>query len=205
MQEILRGAAEVLPSREALRERLALGRPLRIKLGVDPTNFDLHLGHTVPLRKLLTFQRLGHEVQFLIGGFTARIGDPTGRSEARPQLTRDQVETYAAKFLEQVFTILDRSRTTVMNNADWFERMTFADAIAIAAQATVARMLERDYFEARWEKQLPIHLHEFLYPTYAGPRFCRDALRQSRSRHGPEVQHPHGPPDAGTPGSRPRW
>lgn len=168
VQEFLRGVAECLPSVEALRERLAQGRPLRVKLGVDPTNFDLHLGHTVPLRKLAQLQRLGHHIQFLLGGFTARIGDPTGRSEARPQLTREQVSAYAARFLEQAYTILDRERTEVLNNADWFDRMTFADAIAIASQATVARMLERDYFQKRWEKKLPIHLHEFLYPLMQG-------------------------------------
>lgn len=166
--EVLRGVAEVLPSREALRERLAKGRPLKVKLGVDPTNFDLHLGHTVPLRKLRQLQNLGHHIQFLIGGFTARIGDPTGRSAARPQLTPEQVQAYAAKFLEQVFTILDREKTEVLNNADWFGRMNFADAVRLASQATVARMLERDYFEKRWKDNLPIYLHEFLYPLMQG-------------------------------------
>lgn len=168
IQEIVRGVAEVLPSREALAERLAPGRPLRVKLGVDPTNFDLHLGHTVPLRKLRGLQRLGHHIQFLIGGFTARIGDPTGRSEARPQLSREQVDAFAGKFLEQVFTILDREKTEVLNNADWFERMMFADVVRLASQATVARMLERDYFQDRMQKNLPIHLHEFLYPLMQG-------------------------------------
>jgi len=168
VREILRGVAECLPSVDVLRDRLAKGRPLKIKLGVDPTNFDLHLGHTVPLRKLRQLQNLGHHIQFLIGGFTARIGDPTGRSEARPQLTRDQVQSYAQKFLDQVFTILDREKTEVMNNADWFDKMTFVDAIHIASQATVARMLERDYFQKRWKDKQPIHLHEFLYPLMQG-------------------------------------
>lgn len=168
VREILRGVSECLPSVEQLKARLAKGRPMKIKLGVDPTNFDLHLGHTVPLRKLRQLQNLGHHIQFLIGGFTARIGDPTGRSEARPTLTREQVQQYAQKFLDQVFTILDREKTEVMNNGDWFDRMTFVDAISLASQATVARMLERDYFQKRWKDNQPIHLHEFLYPLMQG-------------------------------------
>ncbi len=168
LKEVLRGVVEVLPSVEALKDRLTSGRPLRVKLGVDPTNFDLHLGHTVPFRKLHQLQKLGHHIQFLIGGFTARIGDPTGRSEARPQLTREQVDQYAKKFLDQVFTVLDREKTEVLNNADWFDKMTFADGIQLASQATVARMLERDYFEKRYKDNQPIHLHEFLYPLMQG-------------------------------------
>lgn len=164
---ITRGCDAVLKQDE-LAARLALGRPLRIKAGFDPTAPDLHIGHTVLLNKMRQFQELGHEVTFLIGDFTGMIGDPTGKSVTRKPLTREDVAANAATYAEQVFKVLDRTRTVVRFNSEWFDRMSSADMIRLAGQHTVARMLERDDFSKRYAAQQPIAIHEFLYPLVQG-------------------------------------
>lgn len=164
---IARGSEEIL-KREELQARLALGRPLRIKAGFDPTAPDLHLGHTVLLNKMRQFQDLGHQVIFLIGDFTGMIGDPTGKSATRKPLTREDVLANAQTYAEQVFKVLDRERTEVRFNSEWFGQMGAADMIRLAAQHTVARMLERDDFAKRYAAQQPIAIHEFLYPLVQG-------------------------------------
>ena len=164
---IARGSEEIL-KREELQARLALGRPLRIKAGFDPTAPDLHLGHTVLLNKMRQFQDLGHQVVFLIGDFTGMIGDPTGKSATRKPLTREDVLANAQTYAEQVFKVLDRERTEVRFNSEWFGQMGAADMIRLAAQHTVARMLERDDFAKRYAAQQPIAIHEFLYPLVQG-------------------------------------
>jgi tyrosyl-tRNA synthetase len=169
---ISRGADEIL-KREELQARLgasmkAGGRPLRIKAGFDPTAPDLHLGHTVLLNKMRQFQDLGHQVIFLIGDFTGMIGDPTGKNVTRKPLTRDDVLANAQTYAEQVFKVLDRERTEVRFNSEWFGQMTAADMIKLAAQHTVARMLERDDFSKRYAAQQSIAIHEFLYPLVQG-------------------------------------
>ena len=148
--------------------RLALGRPLRIKAGFDPTAPDLHLGHTVLLNKMRQFQDLGHTAIFLIGDFTGMIGDPTGKNVTRKPLTRDEVLANAETYAKQVFKVLDRERTEVRFNSEWFGKMDASDMIRLAAQHTVARMLERDDFAKRYAAQQPIALHEFLYPLVQG-------------------------------------
>lgn len=167
MALIRRGAAEIIDENE-LRARLALGRPLRVKVGFDPTAPDLHLGHTVVMHKMRHFQELGHTVIFLIGDFTGRIGDPSGRSETRPPLTAEQVLANAETYKSQVFKILDPEKTEVAFNSRWFGELSAADFIRLAANATVARMLERDDFEKRFREQRPISIHEFLYPLCQG-------------------------------------
>ena len=164
---IARGSDEIL-KREELQARLALGRPLRIKAGFDPTAPDLHLGHTVLLNKMRQFQDLGHQVIFLIGDFTGMIGDPTGKNVTRKPLTRDDVLANAQTYADQVFKVLDRERTEVRFNSEWFGAMTAADMIRLAAQHTVARMLERDDFAKRYAAQQSIAIHEFLYPLVQG-------------------------------------
>ncbi len=143
-------------------------RPLRIKYGADPTSADLHLGHTVPLRKLRMFQDLGHLVVFIIGDFTARIGDPSHRSETRPMLSTEQIKLNALTYQEQVFKILDQQKTEVRYNSEWLEKMTPADFLHLTAQYTVARLLERDDFQKRYKSNQPIALIEFLYPLMQG-------------------------------------
>ncbi|MDR7100365.1 tyrosyl-tRNA synthetase [Lysobacter niabensis] len=164
---ISRGADEIL-KRDELEARLQLGRPLRIKAGFDPTAPDLHLGHTVLLNKMRQFQDLGHQVIFLIGDFTGMIGDPTGKNVTRKPLTREDVLANAQTYSEQVFKVLDRERTEVRFNSEWFGQMTAADMIKLAAQHTVARMLERDDFAKRYAAQQSIAIHEFLYPLVQG-------------------------------------
>ncbi len=164
---IARGADELL-KREELEARLKLGRPLRIKAGFDPTAPDLHLGHTVLLNKMRQFQDLGHQVIFLIGDFTGMIGDPTGKNVTRKPLTREDVLANAKTYADQVFKVLDKERTEVRFNSEWFGAMTAADMIKLAAQHTVARMLERDDFAKRYAAQQPIAIHEFLYPLVQG-------------------------------------
>lgn len=164
---LCRGAVDVLPM-DDFRLRLAAGTPLRVKAGFDPTAPDLHLGHAVVLTKLRQFQERGHHVIFLIGDFTGLIGDPTGKSATRPPLTRDEVEANARTYREQVFKILDPERTEVVFNSSWMEQFSAADLIRIAAQHTVARMLERDDFEKRYASGRPIAIHEFLYPLIQG-------------------------------------
>lgn len=162
-----RGAEEILKPDE-LAARLKLGRPLRIKAGFDPTAPDLHIGHTVLLNKMRQFQDLGHQVIFLIGDFTGMIGDPTGKNVTRKPLTREDVLANAQTYADQVFKVLDKERTEVRFNSEWFGKMTAADMIKLAAQNTVARMLERDDFAKRYAGQLPIAIHEFLYPLVQG-------------------------------------
>lgn len=162
-----RGAEEII-KHDDLLARLKLGRPLRIKAGFDPTAPDLHLGHTVLLNKMRQFQELGHQVIFLIGDFTGMIGDPTGKNVARKPLTRDEIEANARTYEAQVYKVLDRERTEVRFNSEWFGAMSAADMIKLAAKHTVARMLERDDFDKRYKGGLPIAIHEFLYPLVQG-------------------------------------
>lgn len=164
---IKRGVSAIY-SEEDLITKLKQNRPLRIKLGMDPTAPDLHFGHTVVLNKLRHFQDLGHEVLFLIGDYTARIGDPTGKNTTRPPLSEEDVKRNAQTYAEQVFKILDKDKTTIMFNSDWFGKMSAGDMIALASQVTVSRMLERDDFAKRYDSQTPIAIHEFLYPLVQG-------------------------------------
>lgn len=165
--EIKRGADEILPEQELL-EKLESGKPLKIKAGFDPTAPDLHLGHTVLINKLKTFQDLGHEVIFLIGDFTGLIGDPTGKSATRKPLTKEDVLRNAETYKEQVFKILDPAKTTIAFNSEWFDKFGAADMIKLAARQTVARMLERDDFKKRYAGGQSIAIHEFLYPLVQG-------------------------------------
>ncbi len=167
LDTIGRGADEII-KREELEARLALGRPLRIKAGFDPTAPDLHLGHTVLLNKMRQFQDLGHQAIFLIGDFTGMIGDPSGKSATRKPLTREDVLANARTYEAQVFKVLDRERTEVRFNSEWFGQMVAADMIRLAGQHTVARMLERDDFAKRYAAQQSIAIHEFLYPLVQG-------------------------------------
>ncbi|MHB1272471.1 MAG: tyrosine--tRNA ligase [Rhodanobacter sp.] len=164
---IARGADEIIKPEE-LAERLQSGRPLRIKAGFDPTAPDLHLGHTVLLNKMRQFQDLGHQVIFLIGDFTGMIGDPTGKNVTRKPLTREDVLTNAETYASQVYKVLDRDRTELRFNSEWFGQMSAADLMKLAAQHTVARMLERDDFAKRYAAQQPIAIHELLYPLAQG-------------------------------------
>jgi tyrosyl-tRNA synthetase len=167
LETIGRGAEEILKPEE-LAARLKLGRPLRVKAGFDPTAPDLHIGHTVLLNKMRQFQDLGHTVIFLIGDFTGMIGDPTGKNVTRKPLTREDVEANARTYADQVFKVLDRDKTELRFNSEWFSKMSAADMIKLAAQHTVARMLERDDFAKRYAGQQPIAIHEFLYPLVQG-------------------------------------
>ncbi|KJV28408.1 tyrosine--tRNA ligase [Luteibacter yeojuensis] len=164
---IARGADEII-KKEDLEARLKLGRPLRIKAGFDPTAPDLHIGHTVLLNKMRQFQDLGHQVIFLIGDFTGMIGDPTGKNATRKPLTREDVLANAETYAEQVYKVLDKEKTELRFNSEWFGKMGAADMIRLAAQHTVARMLERDDFAKRYKGEQPIAIHEFLYPLVQG-------------------------------------
>ena len=164
---IQRGTHEII-SEEDLLKKLKENRSLRVKAGFDPTAPDLHLGHTVLINKLKTFQDLGHEVYFLIGDYTAMIGDPTGKSATRPPLSREQVEANAKTYQEQVFKILDPNKTKVVFNSEWFNQKSAADLIQLASQQTVSRMMERDDFTKRYSNHQPIAIHEFLYPLVQG-------------------------------------
>lgn len=168
---IKRGTTEIVPEDELvakLKKSKKENKPLKIKLGVDPTRPDLHLGHSVILRKLRQFQDLGHEAILIIGGFTAMIGDPSGRNDTRPPLSRSEVEENARTYIEQAKKILDIDKLTLVNNYDWLGKMTFMDVIGLASKLTVARMIERDDFSKRYENNEPISLHEFLYPLAQG-------------------------------------
>ncbi|MEY2866903.1 MAG: hypothetical protein RIS67_952 [Pseudomonadota bacterium] len=167
LELIGRGAQEILKPEE-LEARLKLGRPLRVKAGFDPTAPDLHLGHTVLLNKMRQFQDLGHQVIFLIGDFTGMIGDPTGKNVTRKPLSRADVLANAETYADQVFKVLDRDKTELRFNSEWFDAMSAADMIKLAGQMTVARMLERDDFSKRFAGQQPIAIHEFLYPLVQG-------------------------------------
>ncbi|MBE0416950.1 MAG: tyrosine--tRNA ligase [Coriobacteriia bacterium] len=157
------GVAYLVPE-DAMRAKLAQGRPLVAKLGVDPTAPDLHLGHAVPLRKLRQFQDLGHEVVLIIGDFTALIGDPSGRNSTRPALSAEEIEVNAQTYIEQAFKILDPARTTMRRNSEWLAGLGFADLIRLTSRFTVARILERDDFQKRYREGVGISLHELLYP-----------------------------------------
>jgi len=171
LETIKRGAVEIVPENELvdkLKRSIESGRPLTIKLGLDPTAPDIHLGHTVVLQKMRQFQDLSHQVVLILGDFTARIGDPTGKSETRKQLTEEQVLANARTYERQIFKILDRERTRVVFNSHWLAPLTFAQVIELAAKYTVARMLERDDFAKRFKECLPISIHEFFYPLVQG-------------------------------------
>ena len=167
LEIFLRGTDEILPLAE-LKDKLTKQKVLKIKAGFDPTAPDLHLGHTVLINKLKMLQDLGHEIQFLIGDFTAMIGDPTGKSKARPPLSREQVMENAKSYTEQVFKILDKSKTTVVFNSQWMDKLTPMEFIKLSSMRTVARMLERNDFEARYKNNDDIAIHEFLYPLVQG-------------------------------------
>jgi tyrosyl-tRNA synthetase len=162
-----KGVAEIVPEAELrakLEKSYKTGKPLRVKLGVDPTAPDIHLGHTVVIRKLKHFQEMGHIAVFLIGDFTAMVGDPTGQSETRPPLSREQVNANAQTYLEQVFKILDREKTEIRYNSEWLDKLSSYDIVRLCAKYRVARMLEREDFRKRLAEQQPISVHEFLYP-----------------------------------------
>jgi tyrosyl-tRNA synthetase len=162
-----KGSAEIIREAELLiklEKSTKTGNPLRVKLGVDPTAPDIHLGHTVVIRKLKHFQEMGHTAVFLIGDFTAMVGDPTGQSETRPPLTREQVNANAETYLEQVFKILDRKKTEIRYNSEWLDKLSSYDIVRLCAKYRVARMLEREDFHTRLTNQQPISMHELLYP-----------------------------------------
>lgn len=163
MRIITSGASKIVPEAD-LKKKLERGVPLNIKLGVDPTSPDLHLGHAVPLRKMRQFQDLGHRVTLIIGNGTATIGDPSGKNSTRPQLTQEEVEANAATYVSQAMKILDPEKTTIVHNGDWMFPMDLKELLSIASKFTVARILERDDFTKRYQSQTPIALHEFLYP-----------------------------------------
>lgn len=167
LSQLTAGAAKVLSEKELL-EKLRLDRPLRIKLGVDPTAPDIHLGHTVALEKLRQFQLLGHQAVLLIGDFTATVGDPTGRSSTRPPLTRDEVLINAATYTEQAFKILDRSKTEILYNGDWFLKMNYEQILKLNARVTLQQMLQREDFRTRLDAGQEIRLHELQYPIMQG-------------------------------------
>jgi len=166
--ELIRRGCDELIVEDELAEKLAAGRPLRVKLGLDPTAPDLHLGHTVVINKLRHFQSLGHQIQFLIGDFTGMIGDPTGKNQTRPPLTREEIQENAKTYREQAFKILDPERTQILFNSEWSDRLGAEGMIRLAARYTVARMLERYDFGKRYRANQPIAIHEFLYPLMQG-------------------------------------
>lgn len=163
MDILCRGIVD-LHVRSELVERLAEGRPLKVKTGFDPTRPDLHLGHTVLMQKMRQFQELGHTVIFIVGDFTAMVGDPTGQNDLRPRLSREDVAAAAATYQEQAFKILDRDTTVVRYNSEWLDKLNAGDLVELCAKYTVARMMERDDFAKRFAESRPIHIHEFLYP-----------------------------------------
>ena len=167
MAVLMRGVADLVPE-DALRKKLEHSRetdtPLRVKLGCDPSRPDLHLGHTVVLRKLRQFQDLGHQAVLIVGDFTGMIGDPTGRSKTRPALTLEETREHGKSYFEQAANVLDPDQTEIRYNSEWLDEMSFSDVIELSAQFTVARMLEREDFKTRYEAEQPISVHEFLYP-----------------------------------------
>ncbi|USB35028.1 tyrosine--tRNA ligase [Paenibacillus sp. YPG26] len=171
LQVISRGVVEIVPEEE-LRNKLVksvvTGEPLKVKLGLDPSAPDLHIGHTVVMQKLRQFQQLGHQVQLIIGDFTGQIGDPTGKSETRKQLSEEDVKRNSETYFKQAFKILDKEKTKIHFNSEWLAPMTFADVVKLAAKLTVARMLERDDFTKRYQSGQPISVHEFFYPLMQG-------------------------------------
>ncbi|WP_373229972.1 tyrosine--tRNA ligase [Cohnella sp.] len=168
---IRRGTADIVPDEELVAkvtESVTTGRTLKVKLGLDPSAPDIHIGHTVVLHKLRQFQLLGHEVQLIIGDFTGRIGDPTGKSETRKQLSEEDVKRNAETYQKQIFKILDPQKTTVYYNSSWLSPLNFADVVGLAGKITVARMMERDDFTKRFQSNQPISVHEFFYPLMQG-------------------------------------
>ena len=171
LEVIKRGAVEIVPEDELidkLRKSIKENKTLKVKLGVDPTRPDLHLGHSVILRKLRQFQDLGHEAILIIGGFTAMIGDPTGQNKTRPPLTPEEIEENAKTYIRQAGKILDTEKITIVNNIEWLGEMSFMDVIRLASKLTIARIIERDDFSKRYQNNEPISLHEFLYPLAQG-------------------------------------
>ncbi|WP_019911492.1 tyrosine--tRNA ligase [Paenibacillus sp. HW567] len=171
LEIIRRGAAEIVPEEELKRKVMAsvvTGVPLNVKLGLDPSAPDIHIGHTVVIHKLRQFQELGHQVQIIIGDFTGRIGDPTGKSETRKQLSEEDVQRNAETYKKQIFKILDPEKTKIFYNSEWLSPMSFADVVNLAAKVTVARMMERDDFTNRFQNGQPISVHEFFYPLMQG-------------------------------------
>ena len=168
---IRRGVEQIVPEdemRKKLERSVATGKPLRVKYGIDPTGIDVHLGHTVPLRKLRLFQTLGHQAVLIIGNYTALVGDPSGRDQTRARLTQDQVEANARDYLKQVSKVIDISKTEVRYNGEWFSKFSFLELLALTGKITVQRMLERDDFTKRIKAGTPIYLHECLYPLMQG-------------------------------------
>src|SRR5438270_832018 len=168
---IRRGVEQVVPEaelRQKLERSVKTGKPLRVKYGIDPTGIDVHLGHTVPLRKLRLFQELGHQAVLIIGNYTALVGDPSGRDQTRARLTPEQVEANARDYLKQVSKVIDITKTEVTHNGDWFSKFQFLDVLALTSKITVQRMLERDDFTKRRTAGTPIYLHECLYPLMQG-------------------------------------
>src|SRR5438093_4275640 len=171
MALIRRGAEQIVPEaelRQKLERSIQTNRPLRVKYGIDPTGVDVHLGHTVPLRKLRLFQELGHQAVPIIGNSPALVGDPSGRDQTRARLTPEQVEANARDYLKQVSKVIDISKTEVTHNGDWFSKMRFLDVLALTTKITMQRVLERDDFTRRRQAGTPIHLHECLYPLMQG-------------------------------------
>jgi tyrosyl-tRNA synthetase len=171
LEIIRRGAADIVPEEELaskIAHSVKTDKPLKVKLGLDPSAPDIHVGHTVVLHKLRQFQQLGHEVQLIIGDFTGRIGDPTGKSETRKQLSEEDVKRNAETYQKQIFKILDPQKTTVYYNSSWLSPLTFADVVNLAGKITVARMMERDDFTKRFQSNQPISVHEFFYPLMQG-------------------------------------
>jgi tyrosyl-tRNA synthetase len=168
---IRRGAEQIVPEdelRKKLERSVRTGKPLRVKYGIDPTGIDVHLGHTVPLRKLRVFQELGHQAVLIIGNYTALVGDPSGRDKTRASLTQEQVESNAQDYLRQVSRVIDINTTEVRRNGDWFSKFSFLDVMRLMGQITIQRMLERDDFTERINESTPIYLHECLYPLMQG-------------------------------------
>ncbi|MCC6464934.1 MAG: tyrosine--tRNA ligase [Planctomycetes bacterium] len=171
LKDLLRGAQDIYDEREfrnLLRDAMGIKRPLRVKLGIDPSSPDIPLGHTVVLRRLRAFQDHGHQAVLIIGDYTAMVGDPSGRNKTRPQLTEQDVERNAVTYMEQAGKILDLSRTELRRNGEWFSRMNFMEVLRLCARSTVAQMLERDDFDKRYHTKVPISLHEFIYPLMQG-------------------------------------
>jgi tyrosyl-tRNA synthetase len=167
LEIIERGTSEIIPKEELIKKlekSIESGKPLNIKLGCDPTRPDLHLGHSVVLRKLAQFQKLGHQAILIIGDFTALIGDPSGRNSTRPPLTEEEILENAKSYFEQAYKILDKDKTKIVYNSEWLGKMNFADVIKLASKYTVARMMERDDFTNRFRDGIPISMHEIIYP-----------------------------------------
>lgn len=171
LKDLLRGAVDVINEEELrarLRESASSGKPLRVKLGIDPSSPDIHLGFTVPLRRLRAFQEHGHTAVLIIGDYTAMVGDPSGKNKTRPQLSPDEVERNARTYIEQAHKVLDVNKAEIVRNGDWFSKMSFLEILKLCSRSTVARMLERDDFTKRFSQQVPISIHEFLYPLMQG-------------------------------------